>query len=232
MIRLDKLLSSRGYCSRSGVKKLIKDGRILISGEPAKKSDQKVNPEEVQFDGENLDPGTGLILMLYKPSGLICSRDEPGSLVYEILPERFNSRNPKLVCVGRLDKDSSGLLLFTDDGDLVHKFTSPKHAIKKVYEVTLRDPLKGNEEEVFSSGTLMLRSEETPLMPAEMEIVDSKKVILTITEGRYHQIRRMFAALENEVLELKRIKIGTLTLDGLEEGEWRVVERSEIESLI
>lgn len=228
MIRLDRLLSSRGYCSRSEASKFIKDGRILIAGEQPKNSSMRVDPDLVTFDGEKLDPGEGLLFMMNKPLGYVCSHKELAPLVFELLPQRYNNRNPKVVSIGRLDKDTTGLLLLTDDGALVHRLTNPKKKVEKVYEVVLDRELNGTEGEVFASGTLLLEGEEFPLSPAKLEVTSPTTARITIIEGRYHQVRRMFAAVGNHVNELKRIRIGNLELGDLELGQYKPITLDQI----
>jgi 16S rRNA pseudouridine516 synthase len=141
---------------------------------------------------------------------------------------RWRARMPSLSTIGRLDKDTSGLLLITDDGDFLHRVISPRHHVAKRYVVTLDRPLDGTEVETFASGALMLESETTPLAPATLEILGERLARLTITEGRYHQVRRMFAAVGNHVTALHRDRIGTLGLpDELGPGEWRVLSQDE-----
>jgi len=176
-----------------------------------------------------LDPPQGTLILLNKPVGYTCSTKDPGRVVYDLLPERFRYRNPVLSTVGRLDRDTSGLLLLTDDGQLLHRIISPKAELPKVYEVELADDLKGDEATLFAAGTLELENENTPLAPAVMETVDARHARLTLIEGRYHQVRRMFAATVNRVLSLHRSRTGTLTLDGLAPGEWRIVPNEEAE---
>jgi 16S rRNA pseudouridine516 synthase len=118
---------------------------------------------------------------------------DPGRIVFDLLPPRFRLRNPPLSTVGRLDRDTSGLLLLTDDGQLLHRIISPKSKLPKVYLATLAQDLRGDEAAVFASGTLLLESETTPLLPAELEVPDARRARLTLHEGRYHQVRRMFA---------------------------------------
>jgi 16S rRNA pseudouridine516 synthase len=129
--------------------------------------------------------------------------------------------------VGRLDRDTSGLLLLTDDGALLHRIISPKARVAKTYEATLTQNLVGDEAGIFASGTLMLESEETSLAPATLEVVDPRRVRLTITEGRYHQVRRMFAAVGNHVVNLQRLSIGGLEVGDLPAGKWRVLDAGE-----
>ncbi|WP_081380562.1 pseudouridine synthase [Rhodovulum sulfidophilum] len=150
-----------------------------------------------------------------------------------ILPNRWRSRDPGISTVGRLDKQTSGLLLLTDDGDLSHHATSPKRRVKKSYRVKLARPLNGTEGDLFASGNLMLENEEKPLAPAELEVVSTTEALLSITEGRYHQVRRMFASTGNRVEELHRERLGGLTLpDDMVPGEWRLLEEEEISSIL
>jgi 16S rRNA pseudouridine516 synthase len=171
-----------------------------------------------------------VLILLNKPIGYTCSTKDPGRVVYDLLPERFRFRSPTLSTVGRLDRDTSGLLMLTDDGQLLHRIISPKAELPKIYEVELAEDLRGDEAELFASGTLLLESENTPLAPAQMETVDARHVRLTLVEGRYHQVRRMFAATGNRVLSLHRSRTGNLDLSGLEPGQWRIVPREEAEA--
>jgi len=221
-LRLDKLLGSLGYCGRKEVSMLLREGIITHTENLPLKSDTKVSHDEILFEGEPLDPPAGMVILMHKPTGLVCSHDEgEGRLVYDLLPPRWRLRDPKISTVGRLDKETSGLLLLTDDGALLHRLTSPKHKVPKVYEATLDRPLNGNEAEIFASGTLMLNGEKTPCLPAKLTILDDTHVTLEITEGRYHQVRRMFAAVGNHVAALHRSSFGDLTLGDLKAGEYR-----------
>lgn len=227
-MRLDKMLSNLGYGSRKEIAYFAKMGLITYEDEVIKDVTKKYSYEKVKFDGKSLDPLQGIIIALYKPKGYICSHSDSGMLVYSLLEERLNRRNPKLSTIGRLDIDTSGLILFSDDGKINHYLTSPKNKIEKVYEVTLQYPLKGDEVEIFASGSLMLNGEEKPLLPANMKVLDDTKVHLTINEGRYHQVKRMFATVGNKVVSLHRLQIGKLTLDGLNEGEYRYIKLEDI----
>ncbi|MDX8403116.1 MAG: pseudouridine synthase [Mariprofundaceae bacterium] len=224
--RLDKLLSNLGYGSRKEVKSWVKHGLVTCNDKPLTSTSQKVDPHAVLLDGEPLDHPEGLTLIYHKPLGTVCSRKEEGRLIYDDLPEQWQYRKPPLSTVGRLDKETSGLLIITDDGQLNHHLTSPKHHISKTYAVTLDRPLQGNEAELFASGKLMLEDDDRPCLPAEMETVNEKQTILVLHEGRYHQVRRMFAAVGNHVTELTRTNIGSLSLDntGLAAGECMVIE--------
>jgi 16S rRNA pseudouridine516 synthase len=136
-------------------------------------------------------------------------------------------RNPKLSTVGRLDRETTGLLLFTDDGGLLHRIISPRSQVAKIYEAELAEELRGDEITLFASGSLMLESEDTALLPAELEVLGPRRVRLTLHEGRYHQVRRMFAAVGNHVLRLHRLAVGGLSLESLEEGHWRILDPVE-----
>jgi 16S rRNA pseudouridine516 synthase len=222
--RLDQLLTSLGYASRSESKKLIASGLVTIEGKSITKSDFKAFHHEVLFDGEPLDPPQGMVIMMHKPAGYVCSHDDgEGKLVYDLLPPRWRNRDPKISTIGRLDKETSGLLLLTDDGQLLHRLTSPKHKVPKVYEATLDRPLQGNERDLFAAGTLMLNGEKSPCLPAKLTIIDETHVTLEITEGRYHQVRRMFSAAGNHVTALQRVSFGDLTLGELKSGEFCII---------
>ncbi|QOG11324.1 pseudouridine synthase [Arcobacter sp. FWKO B] len=227
-MRLDKLLSSLGYGTRKDIEFFARRGYIKYKGEICKDATKKVEHEDVLFDNEPLDHPHGMIIAMNKPKGYICSHEDSGRLIYSLLPDRFASRNPKLSTIGRLDVDTSGIILFSDDGNINHSLTSPKRHIPKVYEVTLKHPLRGDEQKVFASGTLMLNGEEKPLLPAKLEIINDTLVHLSIDEGRYHQVKRMFAAVGNRVEALHRIKFGNIGLEGLEEGEWRYVSMDDV----
>jgi 16S rRNA pseudouridine516 synthase len=170
-----------------------------------------------------------MVILMQKPVGYVCSHDDgEGKLVYDLLPSRWRLRDPKISTIGRLDKETSGLLLLTDDGALLHRLTSPRHHVAKVYEATLDRPLRGDEAEIFASGTLMLNGEKSPCLPAKLTIIDETHVTLEITEGRYHQVRRMFAAVGNHVVSLHRSSFGELTLGDLEVGEYQILAKDEI----
>ena len=227
--RLDQLLTSLGYASRSESKKLIALGLVTVDGKQIKKSDFKAFHHEVRFDGEPLEPLQGIVILMHKPIDLVCSHDDgEGQLVYDLLPLRWRNRDPKISTIGRLDKETSGLLLLTDDGQLLHRLTSPKYHVPKLYEITLDRPLKGDEADIFTAGTLMLNGEKTACLPAKLTIIDETHVTLEITEGRYHQVRRMFAAVGNHVTALHRSRIGDLTLGDLKSGEYRLLTSDEL----
>jgi len=229
-MKLIKLLANLGYGSRKEVQKLIRSGAVTHTDGRTLAENELPPHHEILFRNESLDPPSPLVIMLNKPDGYTCSSEDPGSTIYDLLPERFAHRNPGLNPVGRLDKDTTGLLLMTDDGKLLHKIIHPKSACLKTYHAVLDRPLEGHEGDLFSSGTLILHSETRPLLPAGFEKINDTEALVTLHEGRYHQVRRMFAAAGNHVLGLRRISIGGLRLpDDLEEGDWRILTASELE---
>ncbi|MEN5061778.1 pseudouridine synthase [Luteimonas sp. TWI1416] len=230
-MKLVKLLANLGYGSRKQVAWMFREGRITDADGEVLYADDRVAHAAIRVDGEPLDPPQGLTLLLHKPTGYTCSTKDTGRLVYDLLPPRFRLRAPALSTVGRLDRETSGLLLFTDDGQLLHRIISPKAALPKVYDATLAQPLRGDEAALFASGTLMLESETTPLLPAALEVVDPTHARLTIVEGRYHQVRRMFAAVGNHVVALHRSRIGGLSLGDLPEGQWHPLDAADLTTL-
>jgi 16S rRNA pseudouridine516 synthase len=237
-MKLVRLLANLGYGSRKQVAWMFREGRVTDAGGEVLYADDQHEHARIRVDGEPLDPPAPLVLMLDKPTGVTCSRRDPGRVVYDLLPPRYRRRNPPLSTVGRLDRDTSGLLLLTDDGALLHRIIAPRSRVAKTYEATLAADLRGDEADVFASGTLLLQSETAPLAPATLEVLDRRHARLTITEGRYHQVRRMFAAVGNHVQALRRVAVGGLGLDpdlGLDldgpdpdPGRWRVLQAEEI----
>jgi 16S rRNA pseudouridine516 synthase len=220
--RLDQLLANLGYCSRRDARSWIKSGAVTIHGEEADDFSAKVDPAEVRVDGEPLDHPDGLLIVLNKPTGIVCSHDErEGPNVYSLLPPRWRERNPGVTSIGRLDKDTSGLLLLTDQSPLVHRLTSPKHKVPKLYRATVDVDLTPDLIPRFASGTLLLDGEDVPCAPAELRILSPREAELTLTEGRYHQVRRMFAVCGITVLTLQRTQFGHLSLGDLALGTWR-----------
>ena len=222
MRRLDQLLANLGYCSRREARAWIQAGRVTVRGEVNDDFGAKADPADVRVDGEPLDHPDGLLLLLHKPVGLVCSHEaREGPNVYSLLPPRWRQRNPPVTSIGRLDKDTSGLLLLTDQSELVHQLTSPKHKVPKVYHATVSADLSPALIPLFASGTLLLKDEPTPCAPAELKIISPRTAELTLTEGRYHQVRRMFASQGVEVLTLHRARFGPLDLGDLPAGQWR-----------
>ena len=238
MLRLDRLLANMGYGSRKDIQSLVKHGRVLLDGQAVMDAGLHVpvSPalcQRLKISGAALDPPPGVVLAMHKPLGVTCSHKEIGPLVYGLLPPRWRDRKPAISTVGRLDKDTSGLLLMTDDGALLHRIIAPKSSVAKRYRVALARALRGDEAAVLASGTLMLDGEEKPLLPVTMEIPDGAAsdqpvVYVTLTEGRYHQVRRMFAALGNHVAALHRDRVGGVTLPNeLAAGEYRILDAQE-----
>ena len=230
-MKLVKLIANLGYGSRKQVTQLFRSGRITDAGGEVLYADDQVAHSEIRIDDEPLDPPPGMTLLLHKPLGVTCSTKDPGRIVLDLLPPRYRLRSPLLSTVGRLDRDTSGLLLLTDDGALLHRIVSPKSQLAKVYDATLAQDLRGDEAAVFASGTLQLESDTTPLAPAALEVVDPRHARLTLTEGRYHQVRRMFAAVGNHVDALHRSRIGGLELGELAPGQWRMLDDADLQRL-
>lgn len=232
-VRLDRLLSNLGYGGRQEVTHVIKSGRVMVDGrvefDPSAKIPMCLCKQGlVMLDGEGIDPPQPFTIMLHKPVGYTCSREDPGHLVYDLLPKRWAFRKPLLSTIGRLDKDSSGQLLLTDDGDLLHRIISPKTNTPKQYHVVLREDVRGDESTIFSSGSFCLKGDEKPLRPAVWKPNNAREGTMVLSEGRYRQIRRMFEAIGNEVIGLHRFQTGGLELGNLKEGEWRVLQDEDI----
>lgn len=228
-MRLDRLLANLGYGSRKEMHGLVNAGEVILDGKELTDANARIAigadlPARMTIMGQAVDPPPPVVIMLHKPVGVVCSHKDAGRRIYDLLPPRWRVRDPALSSVGRLDKDTSGLLLITDDGGFLHRVISPKRHVPKSYIATLDRPLTGEEGAVFAAGTLMLEGEEKPLLPAILEPLGDNKARLIIEEGRYHQVRRMFAAVGNHVVELHRDRIGGLVLpDDLEPGAYRVL---------
>ena len=233
MVRLDRLLANLGYGSRREVADLVRHRQVVLDGVELRDAGARIAltpdlPQRISVVGQPLDPPAPLTILMHKPLDVVCSHREPGRSVYELLPPRWRAREPALSSIGRLDKDTTGLLLITDDGPFLHRVISPRSHIAKRYIASLDRPLRGDEAEVFAAGTLMLEGEKDALAPAILEPLGPKQASLTITEGRYHQVRRMFAAVGNHVVGLHRDRIGALTLPAdLAPGAWRILTPDE-----
>jgi 16S rRNA pseudouridine516 synthase len=237
MERIDRLLAGMGYGSRREVESLMDRDRILLDGQPILDCAMKVETTQtlcarLTVDGEPLDPLPGMVIAMHKPLGTTCSHKESGALIYDLLPARWRRRNPQISSVGRLDKDTSGLLLLTDDGKLLHRIISPKSHIAKRYLATLAQPLAADAVALFASGTLQLEGDDTPLLPARLDILTPTQARVTVHEGRYHQVRRMFAAIHNRVVVLHRESIGGLSLpEALSAGTFRLLTADEVQQI-
>lgn len=229
-MRLDKFIAEQTGLTRSQAAKALKSGVVSVNEEIEKSGARKVSAEDIiRYEGELLEwLEGGQYFMLYKPQGYVCSHDDGEyPTVFQFFDYPLMN---KLHTAGRLDVDTTGLVLLTDDGQWSHRITSPKHHCEKTYLVTLADPVEAFYAQQLAEG-ILLRGEKEPCLPAKMEILDDYNVNLTISEGRYHQVKRMFAALGNKVEALHRWRIGDIVLDeSLEEGEYRALSDKEIGS--
>lgn len=230
--RLDQILANYGYCSRSEAKVWIRKGRVTVNGETVKDAEKKASPELVCVDNEPIECPRGILALLHKPAGCVCSHDTgEGTTIYDLLPPRWAKRNPRVTTVGRLDKDTTGVLLVTDLGELVQRGTSPRHKVAKIYEVTVNKDLAPALVDLFAAGTLMLADEEKPCLPAKLEILSPREARLELTEGRHHQVKRMFASQGCEVIRLHRSRFGETELGDLQPGQWRFLALPYSDSL-
>ncbi len=227
-IRLDRFLSSQiPGLSRSEAREKIKSGAAAVNGEISKSPDGKIDPEKdsVTLGGEPVGYKKYLYIMLNKPAGVVCAtRDGISETVLELLPPGL--RRDGLFPAGRLDRDTVGFVLITDDGALAHRLLSPKRHVDKKYYVKLRDPVSAEAIDVFSSG---MELDGEKLLPADLSIIGERECELVLREGRFHQIKRMFAAIGNEVVFLKRIEFAKIPLDpALSEGQARELTPEEV----
>ena len=234
MERLDKIIASQGKFSRSEVKKLVKSGRITIDGKLPKSSDIKLSPDEcdIRIDGESLNYKKHIYIMLNKPQGVIsASNDREQQTVIDLVPKELFREG--LFPAGRLDGDTTGFVLITDDGDFAHRILSPKNHIMKTYHATLRDELTEDDIIRFKEGLTL--GDGTECLEAHVRVLESGDINLAeikICEGKYHQVKRMFASIGNKVLELRRVKMGGLDLDeSLREGECREITDKELKMI-
>lgn len=227
-MRLDKFLAHHLGVSRTIVNKELKAQKVTVNGDIVKSGAYHISPDQiVEYDGFEIVPITeNRYFMLNKPQGYVCSTDDPDhpTILYFIDEPMVE----KLHSAGRLDLDTTGLVLLTDDGKWSHRITSPKHHCEKVYQVTVEQPLTANLIDIFKQG-IQLKSEKTLTEPAKLIIIDDYHAELTISEGRYHQVKRMFAAVNNHVTQLHRKQIGNIVLD-IPEGEYRPLTQDEINS--
>ena len=230
MERLDKFVSDHLTGSRSKARDVIRSGRIFVNGKKVTAADQKVDPQadRIQYDGQDLTPKPArTVLMLHKPAGCVtATEDREHKTVMEYLPPKYKG----LVPVGRLDKETEGLLLFTDDGDLAHKLISPKSGIVKTYYAEHEGTCDGEDVKAFREG-IVLR-DETHCLPAELEPLGQGKSLVRVREGKYHQVRRMLASRGKPVTYLKRMAEGGAELGDLPLGMTRELTEEEIESLL
>lgn len=230
--RLDKLLASTGLFSRREVKDLVRQGRVLVDGCAAARPEEKYDPEKnrIFVDGEEVDCAPFVYIMMHKPDGLLsATRDNRQKTVLDLLDSHLRSRG--LFPVGRLDKDTTGFLLLTDDGPLGHELLSPKKHVAKLYWARVDGVL--DEEDVTALAEGMTLGDGLECLPARLEILeDGSSCHLELHEGKYHQVKRMLAARGKPVLQLKRLSMGELALDPvLNPGEWRFLTPEETEIL-
>ncbi|MBS6195344.1 MAG: rRNA pseudouridine synthase [Clostridiales bacterium] len=233
ILRLDKYLADLGVGTRSQVKQMIKKGQICVNGEPAKKPEQKVDTERdrVEFQGKQVEYVKYRYILLHKPAGCVsATEDAKEETVISLLPKEI-SRD--LFPVGRLDKDTEGLLLLTNDGDLAHRLLSPKKHVDKTYYARIQGLVTEEDGKAFLEGLDI--GDEKLTLPGKLQILhggEESEILLTIHEGRFHQVKRMFEARGKKVIYLKRISMGPLVLeDTLCRGEYRELRKEELLAL-
>ncbi|ELA09204.1 ribosomal small subunit pseudouridine synthase A [Moraxella macacae 0408225] len=232
-MRLDKFLSKATELSRKDCKKVLHAGEITVNGNVIKDGSLHIDEinDEIQWAGEQLSVATGnRYILLYKPDGFECAlkpKEYPIVTDLIVIPELASLR-----IVGRLDVDTTGALLLSDDGGFVHKVTSPKHHVDKVYHLTLADSVSDDLQQTMIKAIaqgIVLDGESEKTAPAVLMFTDDTHATLTLTEGKYHQVKRMMAYFGNKVIKLHRSSIGMITLDGLQMGECRFLTAEEIE---
>jgi len=224
MRRVDQILSSFGYCTRSQARNFLRDERVRVDGDVVRDPSMAADPASVTVDEQPIDRPHGIFVALHKPAGYVCTRDSgEGQTIFDLLPGWWRARKPLVTSVGRLDKETTGIILVTDRGDVVHRLTSPRSTVEKVYEVTVDRPLDAALTARFAAGTLLLDGEKSPCLPARLDRLSDTCCTVTLTEGRYHQVRRMFGAVGYLVTALHRSRFGAYTLEGLAPGEYRDV---------
>lgn len=233
MIRLDKYLADMGVGTRQEVKKYIRQGRVCVDGQVCKRPELKVetDTQKVTFDGKKLGYVAYEYYMLYKPAGYVsATEDKKERTVMELIKEK---KRKDLFPAGRLDKDTEGLLLITNDGELAHRLLSPKKHVDKVYYAKVQGIVGEKDVQIFAQGMEIGEGERAK--PSDLRILSSgqvSKIELTIQEGKYHQVKRMFEAVGKKVLYLKRLSMGSLTLDpNLQPGEYRKLTNEELKRL-
>lgn len=226
MERIDKLLSSTGKWSRREVKELIRQGRVRIDGKAVLRPEEKVSQgARLTVDGAEVDCSPYVYVMLHKPAGLLSATEDPRQpTVLDLLPPELKRRG--LFPVGRLDKDTTGLLLLTDDGPLAHALLSPRRHVDKVYALEVAGTLDGDDVAAFAAGLTL--ADGYTCLPADLELTGPSQGLVTLREGKYHQVKRMCAARGKPVTRLERVRFGPLALDaGLAPGQWRPLTGEE-----
>lgn len=228
--RLDKILASQSTASRTEVQKIIASGQVSINGEICRKKERKLDPESdiITINGKNLSFSEHIYIMLNKPKGVLsASEDKSAETVIDLIPDSIKRKN--LFPAGRLDKDTEGLLIITNDGDFAHKMLTPKNHIYKVYHAVIDGHITEKEIKLFNDGIVF--ADGFKCLPAGLRVINDEKGQLcevTICEGKFHQVKKMFLAVGCTVLELKRVKIGALVLDEkLQPGQCRLMPPEE-----
>ncbi|MFC4995131.1 pseudouridine synthase [Rubritalea tangerina] len=230
-MRLDKFIATHSDATRTLAKAAIKSGQVRVNGEVVRDQGKKVSEKDViKVHGQLIEESGEVYLALYKPEGVLSSTgaEEEDDTVIDLVD---GYTHKELHVAGRLDKDTTGLVLLTSDGKWSHRVTSPKFSCEKVYHVGLADPIDEEVVEIFAEG-LMLRGEDKATLPARLELLGEREGRLTLTEGKYHQVKRMFGAIGNKVVTLKRESIGQVTLGDLEPGEFYALDAEDIESFL
>ena len=229
-MRLDKYISNATDLSRTDVKKLIKSGLVSINDETAKSGSQKVtDDQEIAIEGSTIQLMTTRYFMMNKPAGVVsATKDHTNPTALDLI---YEHRNDQLQIAGRLDIDTTGLLLITDDGQWNHIVTSPRTDCKKIYAVELENAVNEDYHKKLAAG-IALEGEKRRCLPATMQVIDDHHILLSISEGKYHQVKRMITSLGNEVVSLHRLQIGGIALDPeLEPGDYRPLTEEEIASI-
>lgn len=230
-MRLDKFFSAAAVLSRKECARAVRAGRVTVGGAVAKKPDQSCDPErdEICLDGVRIGYRKNHYILLYKPDGVVsATEDGKDETVLSLLPPEYTARG--LFPCGRLDKHTTGLMLLTDDGELAHRLLSPRRHVEKSYRYRVKFPLTAGECARFEAGLVLEDGYETK--PAKIRQDDAYSGTITLTEGKYHQIKRMMLALHNQITELKRVTFGPLTLPSeFSPGEWREVNETELAAL-
>ena len=229
MERLDKILSEAGVCSRRDCERLVRRGLITINGQTVKSASEKADENAyIEIDGELVQRRREVVCIMNKPAGFVTStEDDRNRTVMELLPDEMLRQ--KVVPAGRLDKDTEGLLVFTNNGDLLHRLISPKSEVQKTYYVEHEGTITDDSIKLAEKGIVL--KDGTICKSAKIECLGEGKSNITITEGMYHQVKRMFAALGCHVTYLRRIQIGKLSLGDLEPSQVRELNQEEIDSL-
>lgn len=229
--RIDKIISENLCISRKDAKNLISTSRVKVDGIICKKSDEKVyDSSTIEVDNKKINCMKNIYIMLNKPKGIVsASEDSRNKTVVDILPEEYKRKN--IFPAGRLDKDTVGFVLITDDGDFAHRILSPKNHIEKTYVAEIEKNLSDEDIEKFENGITL--GDGTVCLSAKVRMLEENLAEIKIVEGRYHQVKRMFASLGNKVVSLKRTSMGKLKLDeNLAEGECRLLNKEELDLII